>query len=779
MTNTTIRASITSRLPKFLGLGLMVAGMTCMATVANAQDYSTSSSALGYTTIIGNGTSTDISTFTDDGTATGTADGDEGFRDVNIPFTFEFFGTQQNVVRLSCNGFMTFDLTVSGNTFSGITSELGTTGGPAGGIFFFGDDCDFDVNSMVASEVVGNPGSQMLIIEFKDIPEFVGNNDYSCQIVLHEGTNEIELRYDNTFTVGSGTHVRGVENMAETVGRGAPDTTATNVPPANNFTFTPSTGDADLAMNDLILVPFTNPTLVGDMVAVDTIVENSGTADATNDFVVEIYLSVDATIDGTDQLLTSFTVTGGLAIGAQDARSTNVTIPTPNPMSSGRDYFIGAFVDRAMANSDINSTNNTLSRAQLIGPEAYTVVETTQSGFVSVGADPNVQVLFDSTAASADDGELAFMMPFNFDFFGQTVNMGDNVNIGFNGYLEFFDPNTETGGGLTNDAIPDTTITGTSPVAAIMAAHDDLDFDMGTGAMVFALVSTNGSGNQVLTVEWIAEDFGTNVSDFHFQIVIEENTNIICINYNENAAFTISGTWSATIGVRGPGGVDGVAPNNLMGTAPSVTAVPTTNYKFIPAGQGGGNQADLVPSNVMLSPSTTNVAGMTMVSAQIDNSGLGAAGAFDVQIILSEDNMVNAGDLILDTQSVTMLAASANTTVMSTVSIPTGTALPNPTGGTNDYFVLINVNPNASVIESDFGNNVASGTLTLQAATKDQGDIDGDGNIDVNDVVACITAALDADPASAGNVSLADLNGDNVVNVLDVQISINRVLAAP
>ena len=82
------------------------------------------------------------------------------------------------------------------------------------------------------------------------------------------------------------------------------------------------------------------PFSAGQMIQVDQTIRNSGTVDA-GAFRVGIYLSDDATIDTTDTLLGTRTLSG-LVAGATDGATTSVQIPAGQAPGNWR---IGAFVD--------------------------------------------------------------------------------------------------------------------------------------------------------------------------------------------------------------------------------------------------------------------------------------------------------------------------------------------------------------------------------------------------------------------------------------------------
>jgi hypothetical protein len=108
---------------------------------------------------------------------------------------------------------------------------------------------------------------------------------------------------------------------------------------------------------DLIVSSVTPPTNTpwGGVISVDSVLRNRGKTDSANTWNVEIRFSADKTIDDTDTLLYSYTVTGLTA--QTDLPDTHVaTIP-----ASGADgiYYIGYIVDTTDVEAEAVESNNT------------------------------------------------------------------------------------------------------------------------------------------------------------------------------------------------------------------------------------------------------------------------------------------------------------------------------------------------------------------------------------------------------------------------------------
>lgn len=111
---------------------------------------------------------------------------------------------------------------------------------------------------------------------------------------------------------------------------------------------------------DLSMGTFTvSPTSVqaGSSVTLSDNVSNIGTADITDSFTINYYLSVDSIVTTTDTYLGSRTV-NGLAAGAVSSGSFAATVPSSLAAGTSGNYYVAAIADPYNYLSDGNTTNN-------------------------------------------------------------------------------------------------------------------------------------------------------------------------------------------------------------------------------------------------------------------------------------------------------------------------------------------------------------------------------------------------------------------------------------
>jgi hypothetical protein len=119
---------------------------------------------------------------------------------------------------------------------------------------------------------------------------------------------------------------------------------------------------------------------------------------------------------------------------------------------------------------------------------------------------------------------------------------------------------------------------------------------------------------------------------------------------------------------------------------------------------------DLVVQNPAVSPASVLSGATTTASCTVYNQGGASAGASSLKYYLSADNAYSAGDVLLATDAVTALNASASVAVSEVVTIPSST-----TAGS--YYILFVADANAQVAESNENNNVGSVALTVTSAS--------------------------------------------------------------
>ncbi len=121
---------------------------------------------------------------------------------------------------------------------------------------------------------------------------------------------------------------------------------------------------------------------------------------------------------------------------------------------------------------------------------------------------------------------------------------------------------------------------------------------------------------------------------------------------------------------------------------------------------------DLVETAVSNPPATGAISGTFSVTDTAQNIGTAASGASVTKYFLSPDQLKNSGDTALTgSRSVAALAAGATSSGTVTVTIPAMAA--------GNYFVLACADGNASVSETDEGNNCKSSTTTIAIGGRD------------------------------------------------------------
>ena len=119
---------------------------------------------------------------------------------------------------------------------------------------------------------------------------------------------------------------------------------------------------------------------------------------------------------------------------------------------------------------------------------------------------------------------------------------------------------------------------------------------------------------------------------------------------------------------------------------------------------------DLVVQSPAVSPTSVLSGATTTASCTVYNQGGASAGASNLKYYLSSDNAYGTGDVLLATDAVSALNASASAPVSEVVTIPSSTAAGN-------YYILFEADADAQVTESNENNNVGSAALTVTSAS--------------------------------------------------------------
>jgi hypothetical protein len=137
---------------------------------------------------------------------------------IPLPFDFIFYGVIYRDVYISSNGF----ITLNPKEVHGVEGQdsVPNTVSPNNMIAGFWEDLNPEDGGTISYATVGTDGDWEFVVEFKEIPRysyFHNGVPVTFQIILYEGSNDIELQYGSTSSDG-GTHTVGIENADGTTG---------------------------------------------------------------------------------------------------------------------------------------------------------------------------------------------------------------------------------------------------------------------------------------------------------------------------------------------------------------------------------------------------------------------------------------------------------------------------------------------------------------------------------------------------------------------------------
>lgn len=151
--------------------------------------------------------------------------GDDAQSLVSIPFTFNYFGTGYNSVRICTNGFINFG--ASSTAYSAAT--VPSADAPAGMIALFWHDMTATAGD-IKYTTIGSAPNRKFIVNYNEVADLSGAGTNTGQIVLHEGSNIVDIFMLNSNTGGTYSMVTGVQNPSKTI--------AFTPPNKNNTTYT-------------------------------------------------------------------------------------------------------------------------------------------------------------------------------------------------------------------------------------------------------------------------------------------------------------------------------------------------------------------------------------------------------------------------------------------------------------------------------------------------------------------------------------------------------------
>jgi hypothetical protein len=144
---------------------------------------------------------------------------DDGVAVVPIGFDFSFYGVPYNQVEISSNGFLSFTITGAAACCSG--EAIPTAGGDIDNfVAGYWEDLDPSEGGTIRTATLGSAGNREFIVGFYEVRDNDDptNSINTFEMILHEGTNNIELQYDQIQFEDVDDKVTGIENFDGTDG---------------------------------------------------------------------------------------------------------------------------------------------------------------------------------------------------------------------------------------------------------------------------------------------------------------------------------------------------------------------------------------------------------------------------------------------------------------------------------------------------------------------------------------------------------------------------------
>ena len=132
-----------------------------------------------------------------------------------LSFTFDFFGTDYTQVRLSSNGFITFNNSSGSGCCEGdYIPDLNT---PNNIIAFAWSDLNPEEGGSFQYFTIGTAPNRIFVVDAKNLSHYGFPGRVTSQIQLHETTNIIEI-HTTEMGYGGAAHTMGIENFDGTLG---------------------------------------------------------------------------------------------------------------------------------------------------------------------------------------------------------------------------------------------------------------------------------------------------------------------------------------------------------------------------------------------------------------------------------------------------------------------------------------------------------------------------------------------------------------------------------
>jgi len=685
-----------------LGLpsALLLLWALSVSTQAQAQlDYTYAITNEPYSTVTGSDTTLGTPTSLDDGT----------FTAINIPFSFNFNGTNYSSVRLNTNGTLFFGTTAS-------TTYVPTTlvGADAGldKVMVLGRDLIYNAANAYTSSyaTIGTAPNRQFVVQVENVSTYnVAANTLKFQIILEETTNKIIFNYaDFNIATAPGT-------LGACVGLRSTDITVFKTLTSTSTDTSAWTTGTSVSTAGAVIMPLT----VGIFPPTGTRITWTPTPPAANDMAVSRFLNVptatnicDSSVFSNVGIVLRNRGANAIASPAVTVEITNLagtvisttTLTAANSLAAGNSdtlflspiQVLGIDTYRIRVtnnNADDISANDTLfaslrtSRECRLPPYTYSTNLGTFSPLVGGNQITDWGTTFNPPAY----GSASIPIPFIFAFNGIQY---PSVNVSTNGYITF--SNTIPGNFNYTDNGYWNVYNEQNVVAAFAR-------NMYATNVTYGIDPT--SNDFVIDFDGQQYDFGTLEGYVHFQYRLKRDYSIV-LSYDsvlsgstrnptvglglDNAGFYAlshgaSNTWADAVATT--------TPTSVMNYTPNTTSVPSgLNFVFTPTFSFTPPANDLSLVRLQNVPTATNNCDSSIFS--------------NIRVVVNNNGTAAAPITSLNVRITNVAGTVTNLTVLGNRALPSGTADTVSLGdiqviGIDTYSILVTPSASDEVTRND------------------------------------------------------------------------------
>lgn len=636
---------------------------------------------------------------------------DEGVETLTFPFAFNYLGQPMTTADLGVNGFLHFGTNAPSYTNYAINSASSENNT----IYMWWDDMILPGTAGYADfGVIGAAPNRIFVIEVRDLEHYAYSTqpDIRLQVWLHEGpTGRFEIHYDGLATP--------LENYSATVGYEGPNNDGEPFgafrPCSNASPYCNAAEYATLFGRRISVEQAVGPELVGSVgvfprgalptasVTGPVMVENVGTVDVT-DVTCALYLSNDTERDAQDVNVGTFVVPSLVAAGGPTTIDVTVTVPGGTPPGN---YYLLLAVDSNDAVAEAEENNNVAVAANRFAT-AYELRAT--SIVAQSGGNPG-----DSIDFNIDIANLG--VPY-------TGPLELAIRASSNTTYEATDPLIDTftvaaNGGVAQAFQLTATVPALAPgdyygVAIVDPLNALVEYDETNSAFVGALTFPSGPDFSASAV--VVPPGATAGAPITFQLTVDNAG----VAYSGPLAVRVQASLDPIFDVNDPQlgnttvTLNGVVSDTVAVTVTMPVLAPGQWYPLFTL-----DPANVIPeirdfdnryvgattfasgpnfSVLDITADAEAIVGQPLsVTTRIGSVGAPYTGAVSYRLLLSEDRMLSAQDVLLGTYTVN-LTGQAMLDDTRTPGFPTVPPV--------DHYVIAQVDPGAVIVESNELDNV-------------------------------------------------------------------------